>query len=219
MTGFLLAVFLVSVPTLDIPGSQPMTKTVSFLTLLLFNGFLLASISLRFVFPAVSQEGEALWCLRSAPIDLSRVYRRKFYVAFLLLLATGQLLAAVGAGMTREVFVLMAAGTVTMGCVAMAMTGLHLGAGSVFAQYHERNPVRVTSSRGATLTFFLSMLYLVVVTVILALPVYRFFEALNSTGRPAAGWLVVPLAAVAVLSLVVTAASSLVGVRSFCRDH
>ncbi len=196
-----------------------MTQTVSFLMLLLFNGFLLTSISLRVVFPAVSQEGETLWCLRSAPIDLSRVYRRKFYGSFLLILVIGQALAAAAAGMTREVFVLVATGTVTMGCVAMTMTGLHLGAGSVFAQYHERNPVRVASSRGATLTFFLSMLYLVAVTAILALPVFRFLETLDSTGRSSPGWLVPPLGAVAALSLAVTATSSMLGVRRFCKDR
>lgn len=219
LMGVLLGVFLTSVSSLDVPWSQPVARTVSFLTLLMFNGFLLASIALRFVFPAVSLEGDAFWCLRSAPIDLGSLYRRKFFGSFVPILAAAQVLSAVSAGLTREVFFLIVAGTVTMGCVAFAMTGLHLGAGSVFAQFHEKNPVRVASSRGATLTFFLSMVYLMMVTVILALPVYRFFETMSRTGSTSPGWMYIPLAAIAGLSLIVTTMSTMVGVRSFGRDH
>ena len=36
-------------------------------------GFVMATVAVRFVFPAVSAEGAAFWIIRTAPISLSRL--------------------------------------------------------------------------------------------------------------------------------------------------
>ena len=85
----LLLVFLVSMSSLDLRLTQPFLQTVSFLVVFLFDGFLIASISLRFVFPAMSLEGDAFWCVRSAPVSMRKLYWQKFITSFLLIVADG----------------------------------------------------------------------------------------------------------------------------------
>ncbi len=53
-------------------------KTIVYLIVTLFNVFLVASLSLRFVFPLISLEGEALWKIRSAPIDFNDLLSKDY---------------------------------------------------------------------------------------------------------------------------------------------
>ncbi|HLA41392.1 MAG TPA: hypothetical protein VJ417_15425, partial [Candidatus Glassbacteria bacterium] len=58
-------------------------------------GFVIASISTRFVFPGVSLEGQSFWLLRSAPVSMKRFLWSKMFVLTLPLLALGQFLVVV----------------------------------------------------------------------------------------------------------------------------
>ena len=42
-------------------------------------GFVMATVSVRFVFPAVSAEGAAFWIIRTAPISLRDFLWSKFW--------------------------------------------------------------------------------------------------------------------------------------------
>jgi ABC-2 type transport system permease protein len=58
-------------------------------------GFVIASIAVRFVFPALSLEGRTFWVLKSAPLPLRRWWWSKFWVSLLPLLFFGELLVSV----------------------------------------------------------------------------------------------------------------------------
>lgn len=215
----LLTVFVASISALDFAPNQPVTRTASFLTLLLFNGFLVSSVALRFVFPAVSQEGRAFWCIRSAPIMLGKVYWQKFLWSLGLVLSVSLSLSIASAVLTRQAVVLSNAAAISMASVAVAITSMYLGSGALFAQYKERNPIQVASSRGATLTFLLSMLYLVVVTGAVAFPVYQFLALPPQAGEyPRTIWYA-PLGFVVGLSLLVASVYTYFGLRSLSRDY
>jgi ABC-2 type transport system permease protein len=213
----LLGAFLFSLSTLDTATDHPFMRTVSFLSLLLFDGFLLSSMALRFVFPAVSLEGESFWCVRSAPVDLRTLYHEKFLGAFLLLLLTSQILAAVSVGLAHQPIPLIIAATLAMSAEAFAFAGLHLSTGARFALFREKSPVRVASSHGATLTFLMSMAYLALVTIVLAGPVQRYFEECTSTSTGSAYLVLLPVGIVVVLSLVIGVIANHYGTRDFVR--
>ena len=214
----LLLVFLVSISSLDLRLTQPFLQTISYLVVFLFDGFLIASISLRFVFPALSLEGDAFWCIRSAPVSLRRLYLQKFIGSFLLIVTTAEILSVASTSMLRDSPVLVLVGALCTAFVALGLTSLNLGAGAYFATFREKNPIRIASSQGASLTFLAGMVYLGAVVALLVVPLNRYFEILIIRGTTSPGWLAIPLVAVGILTSIVFAGSTGVGLATLRRD-
>jgi ABC-2 type transport system permease protein len=214
----LMMIFLVSVGSLDLKLTQPFLQVVSYLVVFLFNGFLIASVSLRFVFPAVSLESESFWCIRSSPISLKRLYLYKLLFALAFVIVTGEILAIASAKLLGQSDVLLLLSATGTALIALALTGLNLGAGAYFAAFKERNPIRIASSQGASLTFLISMIYLGAVMVILTVPLNGYFEMLIIRGIATTQWVYTPLAMIALLSLLLFSLSTRIGLRRIQRD-
>jgi ABC-2 type transport system permease protein len=214
----LLLVFLVSISSLELKLTQPFLQTISYLVVFLFDGFLIASISLRFVFPALSLEGDAFWCIRSAPVNLRKLYGQKFIGSFLLIATTAEILSVASTAMLRDSPVLILAGALCTGMVALGLTSLNLGAGAYFATFREKNPIRIASSQGASLTFLAGMVYLGAVVALLVVPLNRYFEMLIIRGTTSPGWLAIPVVAVGILTAIVFAGSTGIGLATLRRD-
>jgi ABC-2 type transport system permease protein len=214
----LLMIFVVSIGSLELRLAQPLMQAVSFIVVFLFNGFLVASIALRFVFPAVSLEGDSFWAVRVSPLSLSRLYWHKFFGALLFLLVVGEVLAVVSVSLLRNnpLLIQLSAGATFF--VVLTLVSLNLGAGSYFAVYREKNPIRVASSQGASLTFLASMVYLTAVASVLVLPLTRYFEMLIRFGVSETGWVLLPLSVIGLLSMLVAVTGTTIGVRAIRRD-
>lgn len=218
LMSLLLMIFLVSVATLELKLVHPFLRAVSYLVVLMFNGFLIASITLRFVFPAVSLEGDAFWSVRSSPVSLKRLYWLKFTVAFGLVLGMAELLAVTSTMLLRHGSLLIVLASVSAASMALALTGLNLGAGAYFAMFKEKNPIRVASSQGASLTFLVGMVYLTLVAAVLIVPLNRYFEVLMLSSTVQMELIYVPLLIVASLSAILFSVSTGVGLRAIHRD-
>jgi hypothetical protein len=114
---------------------------------------------------------------------------------------------------------LVVVGAFSGGCAAMALTSLNLGAGTYFAMFRERNPIRVASSHGASLAFLGSMVYLCLLIAILVVPLNSYFESSMFLGRSAQSLFVAPLAMVALLSGLVVFVSTRIGLRAIRMDY
>jgi ABC-2 type transport system permease protein len=214
----LLMVFLISVSSLELRLTQPLLQTTSFLVVFLFNGFLVASLLLRFVFPAISLEGEPFWCVRSAPVSLRKLYLYKLIVALVAIVVISEVLVATSTYLLRNDPLLVRFAVVCMGLIAIGLTGLNLGAGSYFAIYREKNPIRVASSQGASLTFLASMSFLSFSAMIVVLPLKKYFDNLIIRGWLTTDWMALPIVLVGVFSVVVFLVSTGIGLRAFHRD-
>lgn len=211
----LLAVFLVSIGTMNLRFMHPTMQTNAFLVVFLFNGFLIASIALRFVFPLISLEGETFWSVRVSPVSLRRVYWYKVAVSLVAVLAVAELLAVGSVYLfSRDWGLVTLAAVVTLFVVA-TLTSTNIGAGGYFALYKEKNPIRIASSQGASLTFLGSMLYLTFVAIMLVAPVYGYFDA----SAPSRSWFGLPLVLIAGISVVLFIAFTHVGLRAIARDY
>lgn len=214
----LLMVFLVSMSSLELRLTQPFLQTVSYLVVFLFDGFLIASIALRFVFPAVSLEGNAFWSVRSAPVSLRKLYWLKLFSLLVPIFVVAEILAVASTTMLRDNPFLVFVGAVCTAFVAIGLTSMNLGAGAYFAAYREKNPIRVASSQGASLTFLGGMLYLATVVIIMVVPLNRYFEMWIIRGSSAPAWLTLPLLAVGILTLLVCMLSTGIGLSTIRRD-
>ncbi|MDA8019618.1 MAG: hypothetical protein MPN21_19425 [Thermoanaerobaculia bacterium] len=129
---------------------------------------ILASLTSRFIYPLISLEGRRIWILGLAPLTMRQLVRQKYWFSvsttafFTLGLATLSSLR-----LDLDAFEL----AVSLGTVAattFALSGLAVGLGALYPNFEEDNPSRVVSGLGGTLNFFLSMLYILVVTGLLA---------------------------------------------------
>jgi len=214
----LLVIFLISIGSLELKLTQPFLQVVTYLVIFLFNGFLIASISLRFVFPSVSLEGDAFWTVRSSPMSVTRLYWHKAIFSLLLILPVAEVLAILSNALLRDDWLLVQVSAVLAAFIGLALTGINLGAGAMFANYREKNPIRIASSQGASLTFLASMVYLAFVVAIVMVPLNTYFEHLILRGRSETEWIALPVALVAVLSTALFSLSAGLGLHAVKRD-
>jgi ABC-2 type transport system permease protein len=218
LMGFLIVIFLSSLANLQLHIVHPLMQAVSFLVIFLFNGFLVASVALRFVFPAVSLESDCFWSVRSSPLGLERLYYHKLRFALMFALIVTEILVFGSASIVGDDGALLVLEAVCGALVAITLTSLHLGAGSYFAIFREKNPIRVASSHGASMTFLGSMIYLGAITMILVAPLHRYFDARMYRGTIETLWFYPPVAVISVLSLLISYASTSIGLKAIKRD-
>ncbi|HUG40056.1 MAG TPA: hypothetical protein VMM12_06215 [Longimicrobiales bacterium] len=181
-----------------------LVNVIAFLNLGL-AGFVLAAISARFLFPAVSLEGRTLWLLRSSPLLLRRLIWSKYWVHVVPLLVLAVLLT-LGTNLILRVgpFV-MAVSMVTIVVITFAIASLALGFGALFPRFDTANAADIPTGFGGLVFMMTATGYLAAVIVLEAWPVYAVLtaraEGMALTG-PMLAWLVAGLAAAAAVSAV-----------------
>lgn len=179
----LITVFISSLRSIDViitNAYNTQIKTLVYLIVYLFNVFLIASLSLRFVFPLVSLEGETIWKIRSSPLNYKKLLITRLLIYFSVIFIIGQLLNFFSN--YRFSIQLAAISQLNTTFVTITLVSLNFGMGAVFANYKEKNPIRIASSQGASLTFLFTIIYLVFLIILLFPPIINYFESIQ-TGR------------------------------------
>jgi len=155
-------------------GGMFYRNLVAFLNLAI-SGFVLSALCVRFVFPSVSLEGQALWITLSSPVSMKRFFMAKYLFAALplclislILSITTNLVMGVRGGM-------MLLCSVASLAMALALTGLSLGMGAMYPRFDFENEAQVPASPGGVASMILSLGYIGFMVVFLAAPVYRLF--------------------------------------------
>lgn len=142
----LMMVYLLSIQRLPL-DTPPLKSLVCFLNIGV-AGFVLASLGLRFTFPAVSLEGRSWWFVRSAPLDCGQVMRQKllFTLPPTLLVGTG-LVAVSNQLLGADRFTSwLTVGTIWL--TAFTLTVMGVGFGALFPRFNVENIHQVESSAG-----------------------------------------------------------------------
>jgi ABC-2 type transport system permease protein len=206
LLGALVAIYLFNLQAIPLPVPA-VQRLVSFLNLAL-TGFVLAAVSLRFTYPAVSLEGKSYWILRSAPLSARALLRAKLILFLPPLLLLGLLLVSASNWMLDVDAAFMALSLATVGAMTVALTCLGLGLGAALPNFRHENPAQVAFSGGGLLYMILSLLYIGGVIALEARPVY--LHALGLTLHPAYRG---EIALLLGLALVLTAVTALVPYR------
>ena len=218
----LVFVFAISIRNLNVTLRVTEIQTVGYLILYAFSGFLSCSLALRFVFPAVSMEGKSFWTQLSAPVELKKIYMLKFAIGIVLVFLPAFLTSVFSnipfTKMTERRPLLMYFGVFSTFWVTLTLVSLNLGLGGYFANYQEKNPIRVASSQGATLTFLVSLVYLISIVSIVIIPLQDYFRSLFQFLPFDMGVIVAPGTTLGMLSAGLSAFALAVGYRSLQRD-
>ena len=90
--------------------------------------------------------------------------------------------------------------------------------GGIFANYKEKNAIRLASSQGASITFLITLLYLVLLIAILFIPVSNYFYSLER-GLKLSTWNLMTTSLILfILGCIITIASLRLGIKSFVKD-
>lgn len=124
---------------------------------------ILATLTSRFVFPLVSLEGRRFWILGLAPLTYSQLVWQKFWLSVCctsiftvgLALLSGYMLSLEPIYYFLTVYSVVATN--------FGLSGLAVGLGTLYPNFHEDNPARIVSGMGGTLNLLVSVGYITIV--------------------------------------------------------
>ena len=136
-------------------------------------GFIITSLSARFVFPSIGAEGGAFYHIRSSPISIRRFlfYKYLFYVipftvlSLILITMSNRILHIEGPMWWISIF--------TNLFITWAVVALALGFGAVYADFKTENKTVTMGSMGAIMFLLTATALQVVIIFIGANPVYH----------------------------------------------
>lgn len=137
--------------------------------------FVLAAVSARFVFPAVSMEGDAFWIVKSSPVSIRAFLWIKFFVYLLPLLFLSELLTVATNLILNVTPLMMLLSVMTMLFMVPGIVSMGLGIGAIYPDFHSENPAQSVTSFGGLIYMTVSMGFIAAVVVLEAGPVYRIF--------------------------------------------
>ncbi len=174
----------------------------------------------RFVYPLLSLEGRKFWILGLLPLRRDHLLWGKFAFS-----ATGAAVFAEGLVLLSDLMLGMpplAVGlhVVTVAVLAVGLSGLSVGIGAWVPNFRETDPSKIAIGFGGTLNLIGSLLFLVLVIALMALPWHVAAVQAGSqegAGGEFSGGMAVGLAAGTVLGLLAVAVPLRVGARTLRR--
>jgi ABC-2 type transport system permease protein len=177
----LVLVYLYNFRVLDlerIPYMTAVVKNLYAFVNLAMAGFVMATVAVRFVFPAVSSEGAAFWIIRTSPVSLRDFLWSKFWTGLVPVLVLTEVLTIAGnefLGVDPFVKVMAALAIVFM---SFALVGLAIGLGARYPRFNA-DPTQVAGSYGGVAFMIQAVLFVIVMIGLLGWPasIYLFQHA------------------------------------------
>ncbi len=169
----LALVYLYNFRVLDlgrIPYMSGLIKNAYAFVNLAMAAFVMSAIAVRFVFPAVSAEGQAFWIIRSSPVRLSSFLWSKFWTGFLPIVLLAELLTIVSNRLLGIAPVLNVASAIAIAFMTLALVGLACGMGAQHPRFDAESVTQVAGSYGGVAFMVLAVLYILAVVALLAWP-------------------------------------------------
>ena len=214
----LVLVYLYNFRVLDldrIPFMSGFVKNVYAFVNLGMAGFVMATVAVRFVFPAVSAEGHAFWIIRTAPISFRDFLWSKFWIGLLpVMLLTEGLVIAANQFLGVDPFLKVVAAAAIF-CLCFALVGLATGLGARYPRFGA-DANQVAGSYGGIAFMILAVLLVIVLIVLVGWPssIYLFRTLRGLPFRPEH---LLQIAAGYTLAAAVCAATWWYGMRSGVR--
>jgi ABC-2 type transport system permease protein len=152
-----------------IPSMSGFLKNVYAFVNLGMAGLVMSTITVRFVFPAVSAEGAAFWIIRTSPISLRDYLWSKFWTGLVPVLLLTELLTVVAnefLGVDPLLKMMAALGVVLM---SFALVGRAIGLGARYPRF-DGDPSQVAGSYGGVMFMMQAVLFVIVMIALLAWP-------------------------------------------------
>ena len=190
----LVLVYLFNFRVLDldrIPYMSGVVKNLYAFVNLGMAGLVMATVAVRFVFPAVSAEGAAFWIIRTSPIALGDFLWSKFWTGLLPVFVLTAGLTVAGNELLGIDPFLKVVSAVAIVFMSLALVGLATGLGARYPRFAADNATQVAGSYGGVMFMIGAVLFVLVTIVLTGWPsmLYLFHQVRDvplSTGQQVA---------------------------------
>ncbi|HHS49503.1 MAG TPA: hypothetical protein ENN07_00080 [candidate division Zixibacteria bacterium] len=141
-----------------------------------FCGYILATLSVRFVYPSISMEGKSFWSIASSPVKMKRLFWEKFWIAFIIFFIITEIVAVVSSALLAQSQVMTLLTSIGIFLMSISLTSIATGLGSLFPSFSEPNPGKIASSGGGMICALVSLIYVALSTLALAFPTYSYLS-------------------------------------------
>ena len=216
----LVAVYIYNFSVLDLDRVPYMGRVIrnayAFVNLAMAS-FVLSSIAVRFVFPAVSMESTSFWIVRTSPVSMSAFLWSKFATGFVPIVCFATFLTIVANQMLGVHPFLKGLTAVAVIFMSLALVGLAAGLGAQYPRFGAENVNQIAGSYGGVVFMVTAVAFICIEIALLAWPTsiflyYDFRGVAIPTARKA--MMVTGIAAAIGLSLVVFRFSMKRGIRA-----
>ena len=153
--------------------AHPLWRNLTALLNLAATSLVLATVTTRFIFPLLSLEGRRFWMLGLVPVSRRAILWAKFLFSFLAALVVTVPLVVLSDYMLNLSAATLGHHAVATVSICFGVSGLSVGLGAVYPDWHEQNPSKIVSGFGGTLNLLLSIGFVLLVVAITAWPYAR----------------------------------------------
>jgi ABC-2 type transport system permease protein len=168
----LVLLYLYNFRVLDlsrIPYMSGFLKNIYAFVNLGMAGFVMATVAVRFAFPAVSAEGESFWIVRTSPITLRDFLWSKFWIAFVPVLLLTELLTIAANGFLGVDPFLKVISALAIVVMTFALVGLAVGLGARYPRFGA-DPSQVAGSYGGVMFMMQAVMFIIVMLCLIGWP-------------------------------------------------
>jgi len=186
LLGALVVVYLYNFSVLPLERSPIksiyLQNALSFLNIGL-AGFVISALSARFIFPAVSSEGQAFWIILSSPLSPRRFLWSKFFAYLLPMIILAEVLIIYTNYLLKVTAFMMALSSVTIFFLVFGIVALGVGLGAVYPNFRHENIAQVATSFGGLVYMISSSVFIALVIILESGPVYTILSS-HFRGEP-----------------------------------
>ncbi len=180
----LVAVYLYNFSVLDldrVPYMGRVVRNVYAFVNLAMASFVLSSIAVRFVFPAVSMESTSFWILRSSPVSMSAFLWSKFATGFAPIVFFATFLTVVANQMLGVHPFLKVLTAVAVIFMSLALVGLAAGLGAQYPRFGAENVNQIAGSYGGVVFMVSAVAFICLEIGLLAWPtsIFLYYDFRN----------------------------------------
>ena len=139
--------------------------------------FVLIAVTGRFAYPAVSNENEAFWLVKSGPLTIRGFLWIKFFIYMVPLLVLSEILIVATNLFLNVTAFMMVLSFVTIFCMVPGVIAIGIGFGAAYPDFKAENPAQTVTSFGGLLFMVVSAAFVGGIIMLEAGPVYNLFMA------------------------------------------
>ncbi len=170
----LIIMYLFSIKS--IPATTDFLKDITAFLNLGLAGFVVAALSVRFIFPTTSIEGQAYWIIFTSPLSIREFLWGKFFIYVVPVIILGEFLIISSNILLGVEPFMMVLSTITVFLFALSLTALGVGLGAVYPRFFYENVAQIAAGFGGIIYMILGLVYIGLSIVIEARPVYVYFR-------------------------------------------
>ena len=141
-----------------------------------FTGYIVATLSARFVYPSISLEGKTIGILFASPIRRTEFFKEKLITSFLANWILAEVLIIFSNVSLKSTFLFTLVCALIVTVYTVTIVSISVGFGALLPDFTETNPSKIAAGGGGVLTAIMSLIYIAISTLIISVPTRGFIS-------------------------------------------